>query len=87
MEAVLDQNYIAKQVINRTEGVFGKKIGVISSLFGCWHTELSRPFTTAQESYRSCLHCGARQKFDAEQLKTTKSFYYPPIISQVSNTR
>ena len=50
-------------------------------------TELSRPFTTAQESYRSCLHCGARQKFDAEQLKTTKSFYYPPTISQVSNTR
>lgn len=82
MQAVLEQNYIAKQVINKTEEVFGKKIGIFAKLFGCWHKDLSRPFTNGKESYRACLHCGARQKFDAEQMKTTRRFYYPPNISQ-----
>jgi hypothetical protein len=81
MEAVLEQNYIAKQNINQSEAVFGEKIGIFAKLFGCWHENLSRPFTYGKESYRACLHCGARQKFDAEQMKTTKSFYYPPTIS------
>ncbi|MBX7171563.1 MAG: hypothetical protein K1X72_11450 [Pyrinomonadaceae bacterium] len=82
MQAVLEQNYIAKQVINKTEEVFGKKIGIFAKLFGCWHKDLSRPFTNGRQSYRACLHCGARQKFDAVQMKTTKRFYYPPNISQ-----
>ncbi len=87
MEAVLDQNYIAKQVINRTDRSFGEKIGIVASIFGCWHERLSRPFTNEKESYRACLNCGARQKFDAEQMKTTKRFYYPPTISQVTDLR
>jgi len=87
MEAVLDQNYIAKQIINRTDSSFGEKIGIVASIFGCWHERLSRPFTNEKESYRACLNCGARQKFDAEQMKTTKSFYYPPTISQITDLR
>lgn len=82
MQAVLEQNYIAKKVNNKAEGVFGAKIGIFASLFGCWHKQLSRPFTHGKESYRACLHCGARQKFDAEKMKTTRKFYYPPTISQ-----
>ena len=85
MQAVLEQNYIAKNIINKTEDVFGEKIGVFAKMFGCWHQQLSRPFTNSKESYRACLHCGARQKFDAEQMRTTKSFYYPPTISQATS--
>lgn len=85
MQAVLEQNYIAKKVNSRTDGSFGKKIGILVSLFGCWHKQLSRPFTNGRESYRACLQCGARQKFDAEQMKTTRSFYFPPTISRVTD--
>lgn len=57
---------------------FGRKIGLIGRLFGCNHRDLSRPFTREKVSYRSCLGCGARKKFDAESLVTYGSFYYPP---------
>lgn len=85
MEAILEQNYIAKETINRTKGVFGEKIGVLGSLFGCWHSNLSRPFTSVKESYRVCLKCGARKHFDAETLTTFGAFYYPPAIPTISN--
>jgi hypothetical protein len=81
MEAVLNQNHIAKSIKQQNDGSFGEKIGIIASLFGCWHKQLSRPMTTDQVSHRTCLHCGARQKFDATQMKTTRKFYYPPKIS------
>ncbi|REJ76014.1 MAG: hypothetical protein DWQ47_10345 [Acidobacteria bacterium] len=61
--------------------VFGKKIGVIVRLFGCRHGNLSRPFSKGRLSYRSCLSCGARKKFDTETLVTHGGFYYPPEIS------
>lgn len=81
MELILEQNRIAQAVLNRTDKVFGDKIGIMGKLFGCWHKELSRPFSNQNESYRACLNCGARKQFDAENLKTFGPFYYPPIIS------
>ena len=87
MQAILEQNFIAEETINRTNGNFGEKIGILSSLFGCWHQKLSRPFTIGNESYRTCLHCGSRRHFDAQNLKTFGRFYYPPKISQVTNKR
>lgn len=82
MQIILEQNYIAKETINRTNDVFGEKIGFFGKLFGCWHKELSRPFTTVKKgSYRVCLQCGARREFNAETLKTFGKFYYPPTIS------
>jgi hypothetical protein len=81
MQLVLEQNYIAEKVINRTEGVFGDKIGLLGTMFGCWHKQLSRPFTSVKESYRVCLDCGARKQFDTQTLKTFGPFYYPPAIS------
>ena len=58
----------------------GKKIGIIGKLFGCWHKRLSRPFSERNVSYRSCLECGARRKFDTESFKTSGPFYYPPTV-------
>lgn len=87
MQAVLDQKYIAAELINRTSEAFGSKIGIVAKIFGCWHRHLSRPFTDKNKSYRACLHCGARKSFDAETLKTSGPFYYPPAISPVNNGR
>lgn len=87
MQAVLEQNYIVEESKNQNESLFGEKIGIFASVFGCWHKSLSRPFTHNKESYRTCLHCGARQKFDAVEMKTTRRFYYPPIVSQISDLR
>ena len=81
MELVLEQNRIADKVINRTNDVFGEKIGLMGKVFGCWHKELSRPFTSVTESYRVCLDCGARKQFDPQTLKTFGPFYYPPTVS------
>lgn len=81
MQGILEQNRIAEQTINRTIGAFGEKIGLFSKLFGCWHNNLSRPFTNKKASYRACLSCGARKKFDTSALKTVGPFYYPPAIT------
>lgn len=84
MRNYLDQNKIAEESIDRTTGAFGARIGVMGTLFGCWHKQLSRPFTNRNASYRVCLSCGARKKFDTETLETTGPFYYPPAISFVN---
>lgn len=83
MQRILEQNRIAEETINRTAGVFGEQIGLVGKLFGCWHKQLSRPFTNRNASYRACLNCGARKRFDTETLKTTGPFYYPPAVSFV----
>lgn len=81
MQAVLEQNVVAERVIDRTNGLFGKKIGVLVKLFGCRHRQLTRPFTNRQGSYRACLNCGARKEFDIKSFKTLGTFYYPPSVS------
>lgn len=81
MELVLNQNRNAPKELKKNKEVFGEKIGLIGKLFGCWHKELSRPFTIKNLSYRVCLECGARKRFDTENLKTFGPFYYPPATS------
>ena len=85
MQAILEQNKIAESLINQTDEAFGKKIGLLGSLFGCWHKEISRPFTIGNNSYRACLHCGARKHFDTQTLETYGSFHYPPVVSLDKN--
>ena len=58
--------------------VFGQKIGMLSTVFGCWHDNLSRPFNDGKTVYRSCLGCGARRQFDPESLRTFGRFYATP---------
>ena len=89
MEAVLKQNNLTQNALNPTTGVFGAKIGFVGKIFGCWHKELTRPFTVERggESYRACVECGARRRFDTKNLKTFGGFYYPPAISLVHQKR
>jgi len=60
-------------------GVFGKKFGVMATLLGCWHENLSRPFGHGKTAYRSCLDCGARTPFNPETLMTHGKFYRSPV--------
>ena len=49
-------------------------------IFGCWHVNMSRPFGRGNETYRTCVACGARRRFDSEQWEMVGSFYYPERI-------
>lgn len=73
MQVVLEQ----KQIWNKQNKKAEKRVGFFAGLFGCWHKELSRPFTTKNDSYRVCLGCGARRHFDPETLQTYGQFYFP----------
>lgn len=58
--------------------VFGQRISLIATLFGCWHRNVSRPFANENIAYRSCLQCGAIKQFNADTMKTVGTFYFPP---------
>lgn len=48
----------------------------LTRLFGCWHQEMSRPFTLGGQSYRVCLECGAHRHFNLQAWEMTGPFYY-----------
>jgi hypothetical protein len=50
---------------------------VTALIFGCWHVHMSRPFSRGSETYRTCVACGARRRFDLERWEMFGSFYYP----------
>lgn len=62
--------------------VFGRKMGLMTKLFGCWHKNISRPFSQGKTAYRNCLDCGARRQFDPQTLKTYGHFHFPPVIKE-----
>ena len=81
MQDVMDQTVMIGAKTAEAEVSLGTRIGLVGKLFGCWHKRLSRPFTQnggRKVSYRACLECGARRKFDTDSFKTSGPFYYPP---------
>lgn len=50
----------------------------IGEVFGCQHRERSRPFSRQGETYRVCISCGARRRFDESTWNSTGRFYYKP---------
>lgn len=44
-------------------------------LLVCWHRKMSRPFTRDGETYRVCLRCGMRRKFDLQEWQTKGDYY------------
>lgn len=77
---VVDKGRSAANEIDRN--VFGRKMGVMARLFGCWHNDISRPFVHGKTAYRCCLQCGARRPFNPETLETHGSFYFPPVSKE-----
>jgi hypothetical protein len=57
--------------------LISKVRGATARIFGCWHLKLSRPFSRGSDTYRTCVACGARRRFDLDQCKMVGSFYYP----------
>jgi len=51
--------------------------GVLRRAFGCWHLQMSLPFTRDNETYRTCVSCGARRRFDLDQWAMVGAFYHP----------
>jgi len=79
MQLVLEQILLAENPVRNETDPFGRKIGLLASLFGCRHKRLTRPFTNDKNSYMACVECGARRKFDAQNFKVSRTFYYPLI--------
>ena len=73
-EAILEK----KQASWCTEqfDVLATSTTLLVQLFGCWHRNVSRPFTTEGETYRVCLNCGARRRFDLEGWRVRGPYYY-----------
>lgn len=53
----------------------------LTRLFGCRHRNMSPPFTAGEETYRSCMSCGARRLFNVERGGMTGPYYYAPVSS------
>lgn len=56
---------------------FAPITGVLRRAFGCWHLQMSLPFTRDNETYRTCVSCGARRRFDLDQWAMVGDFYHP----------
>jgi|SRR6185295_13869273 len=55
----------------------GTKIGhLVARVFGCWHTDMSRPFSHKGNAYRVCLNCGAQRQFNLGNWQMDGSLYY-----------
>lgn len=50
---------------------------IAKRVFGCWHLKVSRPFTRGDETYQTCIACGARRRFDLDEWTAVGGFYYP----------
>jgi len=57
-------------------GLIGKIGGFLNRIFGCWHSEMSRPFSSEGQSYRVCLSCGARREFNLRNWETRGDYYF-----------
>ena len=50
--------------------------GWMARMFGCWHRDMSRPFSQQGQAYRVCLSCGAQRRFDLGNWKMRGNYYY-----------
>ena len=78
MQAVSELNGFVGKAFNKSEEVFGRRIGVFGKIFGCQHKRLTRPITSERTTYQACVECGARKGFDTRTFRSSGRFYYPP---------
>jgi hypothetical protein len=75
----------AKHAESVDREVFGKKLGLMTRLFGCQHTNVGRPFSSGKVGYRACISCGARRQFDPRTLETHGAFYAAPAAGKAEH--
>jgi hypothetical protein len=59
-----------------TSSVTAKIGDWVARVFGCWHSEMSRPFSHQGQAYRVCVNCGAHRQFNLKNWKMQGQFYY-----------
>jgi hypothetical protein len=59
-----------------TRSILQRIVSWVTRMFGCWHLEMSRPFSHHGQAYRSCLNCGAQRKFNLSNWEMQGSYYY-----------
>ncbi len=59
-----------------SSSVTGKLDSLMARVFGCRHTDMSRPFSRDGRAYRSCLNCGAQRYFNLGNWEMQGGFYY-----------
>jgi hypothetical protein len=72
-EELIGENSAKVAEIRRPSKAVGRWL---SSLFGCHHKEMSRPFSRQGQTYRTCMECGARREFNLKTWETRGKFYY-----------
>ena len=68
-------------IVSRTRQVnvssMGTRIGDwVARVFGCWHLDMSRPFSHHGQAYRVCLNCGAQRQFNLGNWQMKGNLYY-----------
>ena len=69
---------VGQNIETVNDKIFGKKLGLLTRVFGCQHRNVSRPFSEGRTGYRACINCGARRQFNPRTLETHGAFYAPP---------
>jgi hypothetical protein len=74
MEAIF--NDTRKTSLSRSALTIELVAALLRRAFGCWHLQISRPFSNGKDSYRVCIRCGAKRRFDTATWQTSGTFYY-----------
>jgi hypothetical protein len=67
----------------KEEDVFGDRVGIFARVFGCRHSRMSMPVTTANITYQYCASCGIRRKYDPLSFKPERTYYYPTNLQDL----
>lgn len=51
----------------------------LTRVFGCWHKQMNNPLTLNNETYCTCMNCGARRQFNMERARMTGPYYFAPL--------
>jgi hypothetical protein len=68
-------------IVSRTHPVNRSSVGTrighwVARVFGCWHLDMSRPFSRHGQAYRVCLNCGAQRQFNLGNWQMKGNLYY-----------
>jgi hypothetical protein len=66
----------AAMQMRRLSNLTAQIAGIFRRLLGCWHSNMSRPFTLNDEPYRTCLECGERLRFDRKTRTKLHPYYF-----------
>jgi hypothetical protein len=82
--SIKSHNAMGQVNVAQAAGSLWSKIGaVLTRIFGCWHTEMSRPLSIQGQTYRTCLDCGAQRQFNTRNWEMQGDFYYRRATSNL----